>query len=63
MRSARVLQNPDLIVAGMESLHAQDSGGLDEEIGKAERQLRSVQMEEGPGYQAVRVREDHGGPA
>ena len=43
---SRVLQNPDLIVAGMESLHAQDSGGLDEEIGKAERQLRSVQMEE-----------------
>ena len=43
---SRVLRNPDLIVAGMESLHAQDSGGLDEEIGKAERQLRSVQMEE-----------------
>jgi hypothetical protein len=43
---SRVLQNPDLIVAGIESLDAQDSGALDEEISKAERQLRSVQMEE-----------------
>ena len=43
---SRVLQNPDLIVAGIESLDAQDGGGLDEEISKAERQLRSVQMEE-----------------
>ena len=35
-----------MIVAGIESLDAQDSGALDEEISKAERQLRSVQMEE-----------------
>ena len=43
---SRVLQDPELIVAGIESLDAQDGGGLDEEISKAERQLRSVQMEE-----------------
>ena len=42
-----VLENPGLIVAGIESLDSQaDGGGLAEEIGKAERDLQKVQMEE-----------------
>ncbi len=41
------LENPGLIVAGIESLDAQeDGGGLAEEIAQAERDLQSVQMEE-----------------
>ena len=42
----RVLQNPDLIVAGIATLDAQESGGMEEEIAQAERNLRSIQMEE-----------------
>ena len=42
----RVLQNPDLIVAGIADLDAQEGGGLEEEIAQAERDLRSIQMEE-----------------
>ena len=42
----RVLQNPGLIVAGIDSLDSQDSGGLEEEIAQAERDLRSIQIEE-----------------
>ena len=42
----RVLQNPDLIVAGIADLDSQDGGGLEEEIAQAERDLRSIQMEE-----------------
>ena len=42
----RVLQNPDLIVTGIEALDGRESGGLEEEITQAERVLRSVQMEE-----------------
>ena len=42
----RVLQNPDLIVTGIEALDGRESGGLEEEITQAERDLRSVQMEE-----------------
>ena len=42
----RVLQNPDLIVAGIDSLDSQESGGLEAEIAQAERDLRSIQMEE-----------------
>ena len=42
----RVLQNPDLIVTGIEALDSRESGGLEEEITQAERHLRSVQMEE-----------------
>ena len=41
-----VLRNPDLIVAGIESLETQEDGGLDEEIAQAERDLRDVQLEE-----------------
>ena len=42
-----VLENPGLIVAGIESLDSQaDGGGLAEEIGKVERDLQRVQMEE-----------------
>ena len=41
------LENPDLIVAGIEALNAQeDGGGLVEEIALAERDLQKVQMEE-----------------
>ena len=42
----RMLQNPDLIVAGIDALDTQDGGGLDEEIAQAERDVRSIQMEE-----------------
>ena len=41
------LENPGLIVAGIEALNAQeDGGGLAEEIALAERDLQKVQMEE-----------------
>ena len=41
------LENPDLIVAGIEALNTQeDGGGLAEEIALAERDLQKVQMEE-----------------
>ena len=42
----RVLQNPDVIVAGIESLDSQEGGGLQEEIAQAERELRNIQIEE-----------------
>ena len=42
----RVLQNPDLIVAGIELLDYRGDGGLAVEVARAERELRSVQMEE-----------------
>ena len=42
----RVIQNPDLIVAGIDTLDTKGSGGLEEEIAQAERDLRKVQMEE-----------------
>ena len=42
----RVLQNPDLIVAGIATLDSQEDGGMEEQIAQAERDLRSIQMEE-----------------
>ena len=42
----RVLQNPDLIVAGIATFDSQEGGGMEEEIAQAERDLRSIQMEE-----------------
>ena len=43
----KMLENPDLIVAGIEALNCQVEGsGLAEEIAKAERDLRKVQSEE-----------------
>ena len=43
----RVLENPGLIVAGIEALAAQaESGGSAEEVARAERELQRVQMEE-----------------
>ena len=42
----RVIQNPDLIVAGIDTLASLEGGGLEEEIAQAERDLRSIQMEE-----------------
>ena len=42
----RVLQNPDLIVTGIDTLDSQEGGALKEEIAQAERDLRSIQMEE-----------------
>ena len=42
----RVLQNPDLIVAGIADLDFQDGVGMEEEIAQADRDLRSIQMEE-----------------
>ena len=42
----RVIQNPDLIVAGIDALDSQEDGGLEEDIAQAERDLRSIQMEE-----------------
>ena len=42
----RVLQDPVLIVAGINALGDREDGGFVEEIAKAERELRTVQMEE-----------------
>ena len=42
----RVIQNPALIVAGIDTLDSEGGGGLEEEITQAERALRSIQMEE-----------------
>ena len=42
----KVLQNPGLIMAGIESLDRQDDSALSETIDKIERDLREVQMEE-----------------
>ncbi len=42
----RVIQNPDLLVAGIDTLEFQESGGLEEEIAQAERDLRSIQTRE-----------------
>ena len=37
---------PDLIVAGIATLESQEGGGMEEKIAQAERDLRSIQMEE-----------------
>ena len=42
----KVVQNPDLIVEGIESLDTQEDGGLAKRIASAEREFRGVQMEE-----------------
>ncbi len=42
----RMLQNPDLIVAGIDTLDTQENGGLEEEMAQAERDMRSIQTEE-----------------
>ena len=43
----KVLENPGLIIAGIEALSSQeDGGGLAEEVAAAERDLQNVQMEE-----------------
>ena len=42
----KVVQNPDLIVEGIESLDTQEDGGLAKRIASAERELRGIQMEE-----------------
>ena len=42
----RVLQNPEVIVTGIDSLNVQEDGGLAEELAEAERELREVQMED-----------------
>ena len=42
----RVIQNPGLIVAGIDTFDAQGGGSLEDEIAQAQRHLRSIQMEE-----------------
>ena len=42
----RVIQNPDVLVDCIDTSDAQDSTSLEEEIAQAERDLRSIQMEE-----------------
>ena len=42
----RVIQNPDLIVAGIDTFDAEGNGGLEAEIAQAEQDVRSIQMEE-----------------
>ena len=42
----RVLENPDLIIAGIEALDNREDGGLEEQGASAERDLQKVQMEE-----------------
>ena len=41
-----MVQNPELIVAGIESLGAQEDGGLAEQTALAERDLQRIQVEE-----------------
>ena len=41
-----MVQNPELIVAGIESLDAQEDGGLAEQAVRAERDLHRIQVEE-----------------
>ena len=49
----RLIQNPDLIVAGIDTLDPQEGSGLEEEeVAQAERDLRSIQME---GDRAIRL--------
>ncbi|MDE2842591.1 MAG: recombinase family protein [Chloroflexota bacterium] len=43
---SRVLQNPGLIVAGIDTLDTQENGGFEEEMAQAERDVRSIQTEE-----------------
>ena len=42
----RVIQNPDLIVAGIDTFDSQGTRGLEDEIAQAEQDVRSIQMEE-----------------
>jgi site-specific DNA recombinase len=42
----QVLQNPDLIIAGIHTFDVKEDGRLEEEIAQAERDVRSIQMEE-----------------
>ena len=42
----RVIQNPAVIVAGIDTFDSEGDGGLEEEITQAERDVRSIQMEE-----------------
>ena len=41
-----MIQNPDLIVAGIDTFDAQGGGSLEEEIALGEQDVRSIQMEE-----------------
>ena len=41
-----MVQNPELIVAGIASLDADENGGLDKQIASTERELQRVQLEE-----------------
>ena len=42
----RVIRNPDLLVSGIDPPDSQESGGLEEEIVRAERDLRSIRTRE-----------------
>ena len=42
----RVIQNPAVIVAGIDTFDSEGGDGLEDEIAQAERDLRSIQMEE-----------------
>ena len=42
----RVIQNPELLVTGIDPLDSQDSTGLQRQIAQAERDLRSIQRED-----------------
>ena len=41
-----VIQNPDLIVAVIDTLDCHGGGGLEEQVAQAERNLRNIHMEE-----------------
>ena len=42
----RLIRSPGLLVAGTDTFDSQESGGLEERIAQAERDLRSIQMRE-----------------
>ena len=45
-RGEAVIKNPDLIVTGIDTLDSRESGGLEEQIAQAERDMRSIQTRE-----------------
>ena len=42
----RMLQNPDLILAGLKSMDSEDDGGLAKHLARAEKDLKKVQLED-----------------
>ena len=59
----KALENPGLILAGLESLGGEDDSGWEKQNAGTERELQKMQLRGRPGHQAVRVGEDNRGAA